>query len=96
MNSNFTSQFSYSPLFGCSMRSTISNKINSFHKICFRMTCNDKTSSFEELLEKEWPVSIHTRNLQILVREVFKVYKKTIHLLLFVKFLKKICFQFHM
>ena len=37
------------------------------------MIYNDKTSSFEELLEKDRSVSIHTRNLQILAREMFKV-----------------------
>ena len=35
----------------------------------------DKTSSFEELLEQDKSVLIHTRNLQILVTEMFKTYR---------------------
>ena len=35
----------------------------------------DKTSSFEELLEQGKSVSIHTRNLQMLATEMFKVYR---------------------
>ena len=39
------------------------------------MIYNDKTSSFEESLEKERPVSIHTRNMQIFATDMFKVYR---------------------
>ena len=35
----------------------------------------DKTSSFEELLEPDKSVSIHTSNLQMLATEMFKVYR---------------------
>ena len=35
----------------------------------------DKTSSFEELLEKDKSVSIHTRKLQMLATKMFKVYR---------------------
>ena len=34
-----------------------------------------KRHPFEELLEYDKPVSIHTRNLQILATEIFKVYR---------------------
>ena len=34
---------------------------------------NDKTLSFENLLEKDGYFSIHNRNLQILVTEMFKI-----------------------
>ena len=34
---------------------------------------NDKTSSFENLLEKDGSISIHNRNLQVLVIEIFKI-----------------------
>ena len=36
---------------------------------------SDKTSSFEELLEKDGFVNIYTRNLQVLATEMFKVYR---------------------
>ena len=39
------------------------------------MVYNDKTSSFKDLLDKDKSVSIHTRNLQILATEMFKVHR---------------------
>ena len=36
---------------------------------------SDKTSSFEELLDNDESVTIHTRNLQVLATEMFKVYR---------------------
>ena len=40
-----------------------------------RLIYEDKTSSFEELLEQEKSVLIHTMNLQILVTKMFKMYR---------------------
>ena len=40
-----------------------------------RLIYGDKTSSFEELLKQNKPFSIHTRNLQMLATEMFKVYR---------------------
>ena len=37
------------------------------------MTYHDKKATFKELLDNDKAVSIHTRNLQILVTEMFKV-----------------------
>ena len=37
------------------------------------MVYNDKKATFKELLDKDKAVSIHTRNLQMLVSEMFKV-----------------------
>ena len=54
---------------------TINNKINRLHQRCLRIVCSGKTSSFEKLLEKDGSVTIHTRNLQTLATEMFKVYK---------------------
>ena len=48
-------------------------KINELHKRCLRIIYNDKTSSFEILLEKDGSVSIHNRNLQDLATEMFKI-----------------------
>ena len=74
MNSFFKSQFSYCSLAWMSHSRTINNKINHSHERCLRVIYNDKISSFKELLERDGSVPIHSRNLQILVTEVLKVY----------------------
>ena len=51
------------------------NKINRLHERFLRMIYEDKTSTFEQLLEKNSSVSIHTRNLYFLTLEMFKVVK---------------------
>ena len=51
------------------------NKISSFHERCLRIIYCDKQSSFEQLLQKDEPVSIHNRNLQKLATETYKVSK---------------------
>ena len=53
----------------------MNNKINWLHERCMRLIYEDKTSSFEELLEQERSVLIHTGNLQILATEMFKMYR---------------------
>ena len=75
MNSFFTSQFNYFPLTWMCHSRTMNNKINRLHERCLRIVHSDKTSSFEKLLEKDGSVTIHTRNLQTLATEMFKVYK---------------------
>ena len=52
---------------------TLNNKINRIQERSLRVVCNDKKATFKELLDKGKAVSIHTRNLQILVTEMFKV-----------------------
>ena len=54
---------------------SMNNKINSLHDRCLRIIYNDKTSSFADLLAKDGSVTIHTRNLQFLATEIFKVHK---------------------
>ena len=53
----------------------MNNKINRLHERSLCIVHSDKTSSFEKLLEKDGSVTIHTRNLQTLATEMFKVYK---------------------
>ena len=52
---------------------TLNNKINRIHERSHRVVYNDKKATFKELLDKGKAVSIHTRNLKILVTEIFKV-----------------------
>ena len=42
-------------------------------KKSLRITYNDRTSTFEELLRKDNSVTIHHRNLQVLTTELYKV-----------------------
>ena len=53
----------------------MNNKINRLHEKCLGIVYSDKTSSFEKLLDKDGSVTIHTRNLQVLVTEMFNVYR---------------------
>ena len=55
---------------------TYNNKINRLHERYLQLICNDKRSSFEDLLEKDNSVSIHHKNLQALAIETFKVHTK--------------------
>ena len=50
------------------------NKITRLHEICLRLICNDKRSSFEDVLEKDNSVSINHKNLQALAIEMFNVH----------------------
>ena len=52
----------------------MNNKISRLHEKCLRIVYRDKTLSFKELLDKGGAVTIHTRNLQVLATEMFKVY----------------------
>ena len=74
MNSFFISQFNYCHLVWMCHSRLMNNKINRQHDECLRIVYSDKTFSFEELLDKDEYVTIHTRNLQVLATEMFKVY----------------------
>ena len=78
MNSFFNSQFNYCPLIWMFHSVIKSNKINCLHERCLRLLYGDKSSSFQKLLEQDKSVTIHTRNLQVLATEIFKVYQKTV------------------
>ena len=52
----------------------MNKKINWLHKKCLSIAYNDKTSTFEELLDKGGSVNTRKRNLQVLAAEMFKVY----------------------
>ena len=54
---------------------TINKKVNQLHERCLHITYSDKTLSFEKILEKDGSATIHTRNLQTVATEMFKVYK---------------------
>ena len=51
---------------------SFNNKINRIHERALRITYNDKSSSFQNLLEKDNSVTIHHRNIKILATETYK------------------------
>ena len=53
----------------------LNNKINSIHERTLRITYQDNTSAFQELLNKDKSFSIHHRNLQFLATEMFKIHR---------------------
>ena len=73
MKSFITSQFGYCPLIWMFHGRGLNNKINSIHERALRITYGDKTSTFQQLLEKDNSVSIHHRNLQALAPEMLKI-----------------------
>ena len=73
MNAFFDSQFNNCSLIWMFHSRNLNNKINRLHERCLRVIYNDKTSSFEQLLENDNSVSIHHRNIQTLGIEMYKV-----------------------
>ena len=67
------SQFNYCPLAWMCHSRKINNKVNRLQERALRIIYNDKRSTFYQLLEIDKSVAIHTRNLQYLVTEIFKV-----------------------
>ena len=69
------SQFNYCPLIWMFHNRALSNRINRIHERALRLAYQNKNLSFSELLELDNSVTIHQRNLQVLVTEMFKVKK---------------------
>ena len=67
------SQFGYCPLIWMFHRRGLNNKIKRIHERALRITYKDKTSTLQELLERDNSVSIHHRNVQKLAIEIYKV-----------------------
>ena len=62
MKSFIESQFGYCPLIWMLHIRGLNNKINRIHERALRITYNDKSSSYSELLTKDRSVTIHHRN----------------------------------
>ena len=72
MNAFFKSSFKYCPLVWICHSRINNKKINRLYERCLRIIYNDKTSSFENLLEENSSVSTLNRSLQVLATETFK------------------------
>ena len=77
LNPFFSLQFNYCPLIWMCHNGIYNKKINRLYERCLHLIYNDKCSSFEELLVKDKSVSIHHKNIYVLVIEMFKICTKT-------------------
>ena len=73
MKSFIESQFEYCPLMWIFHGRGLNNKINRIHERALRITYNDKSSSYGQLLTKDRSVTIHHRNIRALAIEIHKV-----------------------
>ena len=67
------SQFNYCPLVWmfCSRQSN--NLINKVHERSLRLTYRDETKDFQQILTEQNEITIHQRDLQVLMTEVYKI-----------------------
>ena len=73
MKAFIESQFGYCHLVWMFHSRGINNKINRIHERPLRITYNNKSSSFHNLLDKDNSVTLHHRNIRTLAIETFKV-----------------------
>ena len=73
MRSFIMSQSSYCPLIWMCDSRKINNQINKLHERDLRLAYNDKSPSFREIIERDKSVTIHEKNIQVLLTEIFKV-----------------------
>ena len=64
------SQFSYCPLIWMFQSRGLNSKINRIHERALRITYNDKSSTFQELLHKDNSVLIRHRNIRVLATKI--------------------------
>ena len=72
MRAFITSQFQYCPSIWMFHSRQLNQKINKIQERALRITYKDTESTFSELLQQDSAVTIHTKNLQILMTEMYK------------------------
>ena len=72
MNTLVMFQYSYCTLIWMFRDRSVHKKINKIHERALRIVYKDSCPSFEDLLKKAEPVSIHEKNLKLLATEIFK------------------------
>lgn len=72
MNALVDSQIKYSPFISMFHSLNLNNKINRLHERCLQIIYNDKTTSFEQLLEKKI-LSLYTKEILTLATEMYRL-----------------------
>ena len=72
MNAFVISQFNYCSLIWMFHNRALNNRINRIHERALRLVYQYKDLPFSEPLEIDNAVTIHLRNLQVLVTEIMK------------------------
>ena len=72
-NALIKSQFSYFPLVWMFCSRQTNNMINKIHERALRIVLNDHISDFETMLCNINDITIHHRNIQTLMIELFKI-----------------------
>ena len=72
MKAFIESQFGYCPLVWMFHSRSLNNKINRIHERALRITYDDESSNFQELLDKDDSVTVHHRNSRTLAIETYK------------------------
>ena len=72
MNTSVWSQFRYCPLIWMFHDRKIDNKVNSIQGRTLRIAYQGNSSHFRELLDKDNSVSMHQKNLRLVVIEMYK------------------------
>ena len=75
-NAMIRHQFRYCPLIWMLSSRQSSNLTNKVHGRSLRFITNDKYSNFETLLQNDKDITVHQRNLKILMSEVYKIVKR--------------------
>ena len=70
------SHFAYAPLVWMFHSRQMNNKINKVHKRALRILYDDEDSTFQQLLDRNQAFTVHERNIQILLTEMFKAKNK--------------------
>ena len=72
MNSFINAQFSYFPLIWLFHDRYLNAKVNKIHEMALRIVCKNIQADYEALLNLNNAVSVHQRNLQYLMTEIYK------------------------
>ena len=73
------SQFNYCPIVWIFYSRQSNNLINKIHKWSLRISYKDQKTSCHNLLETHNKLTIHQRNLQVLMTEIYKLLMASPH-----------------